>query len=121
MRYEKRGERPPWPGLEAWRRHPQRQLRAWTAVGLQRPTAPSFLRLLDFPSLSAPVCLAFRFAAALCFGFFLLLFLSFALLFGWQPPAEPMFTERPTRAHCTARGPTHLTRVHVPPTTGGLW
>ena len=45
---EKRGERPPWPGLEAWRRHPQRQLRAWAAVGLQR--------LLPAP-LGLPLCL----------------------------------------------------------------
>ena len=47
------------------------------------PTAPSCASWTS--PLSAPVCFAFR------FGDFLLLFLSFALLFGRQPPAEPMF------------------------------
>ena len=55
--------------------------RPWVAYG----PFLGLLLLLDSPFLSAPVCFAFRFAAALCFGFFLLLFLSFALLFGWQP------------------------------------
>ena len=98
-----------WPGGGI---HSERRLppgRPWASNG-------SFLRLLDFPSLSAPVCFAFRFAAALCFGFFLLLLLSFALLFGWQPRAEPMFTERPTWAHCTAHtGAGHGSGSTCPP------
>ena len=103
MRYEKRDERPPWPGLEA----------ASTATaaclgGRGPPTAPSCASWTS--PLSAPVCFAFR------FGYFLLLFLSFALLFGRQPPAEPMFDVY-QEAHSGALHRTYRrrTRVHVPP------
>ena len=72
------------------------------------PTAPSCASWTS--PLSAPVCFAFR------FGYFLLLFLSFALLFGRQPPAEPMFDVY-QEAHSGALHRTYRrrTRVHVPP------
>ena len=103
MRYEKRGERPPWPGLEA-----ASTATAACLVGRGPPTAPSCASWTS--PLSAPVCFAFR------FGDFLLLFLSFALLFGRQPPAEPMFDVY-QEAHSGALHRTYRrrTRVHVPP------
>ena len=94
MRYEKRGERPPWPGLEAWRRHPQRQLRAWAAVGLQR--------LLPAP-LGLPLCLP-RSASpsALATSCFSSCPLPCSLVGSHQRSRCSMFTKRPTRAHCIA-------------------
>ena len=76
------------------------------------PTAPSCASWTS--PLSAPVCFAFR------FGDFLLLFLSFALLFGRQPPAEPMFDVY-QEAHSGALHRTyrHWTRSTCPPQNRG--
>ena len=107
MRYEKRGERPPWPGLEAWRQHPQRQLRAWAAVGLQR--------LLPAP-LGLPLCLP-RSASpsALATSCFSSCPLPCSLVGSHQRSRCSMFTKRPTRAHCTAHTGAGHTSSSIPP------
>ena len=107
MRYEKRGERPPWPGLEAWRQHPQRQLRAWAAVGLQR--------LLPAP-LGLPLCLP-RSASpsALATSCFSSCPLPCSLVGSHQRSQCSMFTKRPAHSGALHRTYRRRTRVHVPP------
>ena len=107
MRYEKRGERPPWPGLEAWRQHPQRQLRAWAAVGLQR--------LLPAP-LGLPLCLP-RSASpsALATSCFSSCPLPCSLVGSHQRSRCSMFTKRPAHSGALHRTYRRRTRVHVPP------